>query len=420
MDYMGVLERLGFRDVQSVASLGGHVTCPCSSCAVLPIVDDELKESLGELTTWKKALVQMNVTYFGPALGLAAYSGLWKSLHTSFWVSCPEQVWYVLWFLALFTFVLTTVLYGMRAFLSLALLRRDFNCNRLVCFFFAPLIVTSSLVLATPSFMVNSTLSIIAFYSLLVYQFGLTLYIYGDWLFGRKYSLKKVTPVYQMSIIGYFLVASLGAEFKQVEAAVMLYSIGVLFWVIVITVLFLRLSSSFKSAHEAPSPSLVLFVAPPAAAALGWSLIERAEHTDMSFEESYRGLATFFFYVDFYFILLVIRISRSFGNQPFAVASWAVIFPASTAASAMVTVAFALRLLFWQIIATICAALATIAILYVAIFTIINLLRGKFVRDPAAVDTYAASVLDHPLHVLPEDVLHSSYERRSDSALGTV
>jgi len=222
--------------------------------------------------------------------------------------------------------------------------------------------------------------------------------VYGDWLFGKKYTIKWVTPAHQMSIIGNFLVAALGASQacgQMKEEPKLLFMVGALFWLIVMVALFVRLSSSFKSLHEKPNPTLVLFIAPPAAAALAWGLIVEADSGLQSVSEGPDIIVSFFYFIDFYLYLLVFRISRSFGSQPFAVVFWALIFPTSTAASASVVVAFRAKgHIFWQVISAMFVILATVAILYVAVLTIVNLVRGKFIKDPSAVETYAAAVME--------------------------
>mmetsp|Transcript_8761 Transcript_8761/g.38971 ORF Transcript_8761/g.38971 Transcript_8761/m.38971 type:complete len:442 (-) Transcript_8761:96-1421(-) len=362
--------------------------CTCPGCKNLPPLSQELNDVLGEQSNWKLALAQLNIAYYGPSLGLSAFTGMWMSVSGNFsWLNVPVQLSWAFWFVTLTVFALTTLAYIGRAYMSVSLLKRDFFCNRLVNFFFSPLIVSTGLAANAPVFLRNDTLSEIVFYCLLAYQLGLSLYVYGDWLFGKNFSLKWVSPTQQMSIIGNFLVASYGASLGETEGPQLMFFVGLLFWIIVVVALFTRLSESFKSMHENPNPTLALFIAPPAAAAVAWLLINVASGS----ETPHDAVVSFFFFVDFYFYLMVIRLTRSFARQPFAVAFWAVIFPTSTAASSATAVAFGMDNLFWEVIATIFIIAACLAFLYVTVMTVLNLVNGQFVADPGSLGAYALS-----------------------------
>lgn len=82
---------------------------------------------------------------------------------------------------------------------------------------------------------------------------------------------------YLQAVIGFFLLARLGAESgASADAVAFAFSVGVLFWTQVFVTLFSSLSSVLAVRRETPQPTVCLFVAPPSAASLAWVAMARA------------------------------------------------------------------------------------------------------------------------------------------------
>eukprot|EP00179_Madagascaria_erythrocladioides_P021865 CAMPEP_0198359728 /NCGR_PEP_ID=MMETSP1450-20131203/135679_1 /TAXON_ID=753684 ORGANISM="Madagascaria erythrocladiodes, Strain CCMP3234" /NCGR_SAMPLE_ID=MMETSP1450 /ASSEMBLY_ACC=CAM_ASM_001115 /LENGTH=433 /DNA_ID=CAMNT_0044066637 /DNA_START=282 /DNA_END=1580 /DNA_ORIENTATION=+ len=308
--------------------------------------DDMSDDAIWEDTPrWKRTLVQFNITHFGLAMGTAAHAALWRSLALDFeWVNIPNGIWYGLWFVAVVLFSVEVLVYAARAIVFPGGLLRDVRNNRFVNFFAAPVIVVTSILSAVPDiFEPTGRTQMGIAYFLMVYQVIFALYIYGDWLFSRQFMLNQVDPTYQMAVIGFLLVSRVNSEHGQVNAAEFNLAVGLLFWIVVFVALFQNVASALRSSKTDPSPTMFLFIAPPAAAALAIVALERARGADKPLVDG----AVFFVMVDLFLFLLLLRLLPIWVFQKFNVAWWAYIFPLSTAASTMVLYANWTGLLIW-------------------------------------------------------------------------
>jgi len=146
-------------------------------------------------------VVQWTAAHFGPAIGLSAFAGLWRAAAALYDpVAVPPLLADGLWWLALAVVAATTALYAARAVVARELVWVDVRSNRLANFFFAPVIAGAALVTSAPAYVQSPAFYVVFFFVLLVYQLSLSLLLYGEWLFGSPYSLRRVDMLYFMAV----------------------------------------------------------------------------------------------------------------------------------------------------------------------------------------------------------------------------
>lgn len=349
-----------------------------------------------KLNRWERFVLQWDVTHYGMALGFSAYTIMIRGLAAKF----PEYgffegLWLWLWYVSLGIAIGVTCIYGVRCVMFLKVCLADFNDHRLVNFFFAPLVVAASLAISTPDKFLKGEGGIdsvglhVAFWVLLIGQMAGALWLYGDWLFGGKIIVGEIHPLFFMAVIGWFLVANIGGRVGEADAAQFAFAVGSLFWLIVFVTTFQHLSHSFREKLQKPQPTMFLFIAPPAAAAVAWIQIEAALGASVP---NLDFMSSFFLYIDMFLYLLILRLFPLFWTHPFGVVWWAYIFPLSSAASTIVWFSTVRKTTFWTILAVSSSIVATLAYLIVASFTLWALFKGKVPHNPKAVQKYCESM----------------------------
>lgn len=332
-------------------------------------------------------VVQFTSAHFGPAIGLSAFAAMWRAMATLYDpVDVPSALADVLWWTALALVILTGLLYCARSLVAPEGCWADIRNNRVANFFFAPVLCGVALVISAPSYFASHAFFLTFFVLLFVYQMVLALLLYGEWLFGSPYSLRKVHPLYFMAVIGFFLLSRLAIFADVLEAAYFCFAVGVLFWLQVFTTLFTSLSAVLSLQAERPQLTVFLFIAPPAAALLAWKAIWEFENAAGSPVSLTVGRV--FIHIDFFLYLLLARLFPRFAQARFNVGAWASVFPLSTAATAAVSFAHFKGETFWWVLATGMVSVATVATVLVAALTIRAVVQGTLPASPESLSLY--------------------------------
>lgn len=143
-----------------------------------------------------------------------------------------------------------------------------------------------------------------------------TLAIISMWINGEHYEAPHLNPAWFIPAVGNVLVPLVGARYGYVEVSWMFLSVGLLFWIVLLTIVFNRLIFH----HPMPPhllPTLCILIAPPAVAFLAYeSLVGEVD-----------GFARLLYYPALVFFLLVAVQVPRLVQLPFALSWWAYSFP---------------------------------------------------------------------------------------------
>lgn len=361
-------------------------------------------------TTWSGKLAQWDISHFAISLALSAFTAMWKSVSPTYIIHIPSVAYIALWGISLSVAGLTLALYLLRAILWPRSIMWDFRNPRLVNFFFVPVIMGSMLTVGAPDSVMGALPRKIALGVLTTYQVLLSVYLYGEWLFGN--ALIEVThPVLFMQVIGYFLMSNLASTLMLIELARALVAVGLVFWAVVFVTNFQHTSSELRRRQEKPAPTFFLFIAPPAAASIALAMLSMATTGSLGDDGFLVPAADFAWpqhakavlYVDLFIYLIIFRVFPAFLTDKFAIVWWAYIFPLSAAAGA----AFArgrftsggTEDLFWQILSGLLVGIATLALAIVAVSTFWGIAQGRLPSNQGALAAYYASKKNGPSDV---------------------
>lgn len=365
------------------------------------MMDGPSPEELRRIPAWRRWVVQWDISHNAVALAFFAFTGMWQTAaqHLGM-VHLPPAIWYVMYFVSCLILTASALIYVTRAIIYPRSIVEDFKHPRLINFFFMPVMIGALCIITTPPFLRSLNQFVVGFYVLSAYQVGLTLYLYGEWLFG-SHPTGSIHPLVFMQTIGFFLLANIGASAHLVDQAYAMVSVGSLFWLLVFITNFQHLSPALDKRSERPQPTFFLFIAPPAQAAIAFVMLQKAEMVadvgdpavtaillDIREAMPWPRLADAFLYIDLFLYLLMFRLFPTFWTQKFSVSWWAYIFPLSAAASSTIWRYKAQESLVWGVLAALLALVACIAMIVVSCFTVWALGSGRTPNSPTCLVAY--------------------------------
>ncbi|OCW57996.1 C4-dicarboxylate ABC transporter [Hoeflea olei] len=144
----------------------------------------------------------------------------------------------------------------------------------------------------------------------------LALSVVGNWIGHRPFQPLHLSPAWFIPAVGNVVVPLAGVQFGAVELSWLFFSAGLLFWIVLLTLVMNRLIF-----HEPlPSrlmPTLVILIAPPAVAFIAW--VRLTGEVD--------AFARILLNSGYVFALIVLTQAPRFFRLPFALSWWALTFP---------------------------------------------------------------------------------------------
>ncbi|MBN2629482.1 MAG: SLAC1 anion channel family protein [Rhodobacteraceae bacterium] len=149
-----------------------------------------------------------------------------------------------------------------------------------------------------------------------VVQGGLALAVIGSWIGHRPFQHTQMTPAWFIPAVGNIIVPIAGAKLGYTEVSWLFFSAGLIFWVILLTLVMNRLMFHDPLPGRM-APTLMILIAPPAVALISW----------LRLEGTVGPFGHFLLSVAYVFALLVLTQLGKFRNMPFALSWWALSFP---------------------------------------------------------------------------------------------
>lgn len=148
-------------------------------------------------------------------------------------------------------------------------------------------------------------------------QAVLTLVVISAWISHRSFGAGQLSPAWFIPAVGNVVAPLAGVPLGHVEASWYFFSVGLVFWLILLTLVFNRLIFHDPLPGKL-RPTLVILVAPPAVAFLAWLQLGGAA-TDPA--------ARILINAGYFFAALVALQVPALLRLPFALSFWALSFP---------------------------------------------------------------------------------------------
>jgi tellurite resistance protein len=149
-----------------------------------------------------------------------------------------------------------------------------------------------------------------------IIQLSLTLYVMSSWIHHTHYTLAHANPSWFIPVVGNIIVPITGAHLGYQEISWFFFSIGIVFWLVLLTIVMYRLFFH-EPLPARMTPMLFILLAPPS---IGF----------VSYTDLIGGVDVFarvlYYFALFLALLLFSNIAR-FMKVPFFISSWAYSFP---------------------------------------------------------------------------------------------
>lgn len=253
------------------------------------------------------------VSFFASVMGTAGLAIAWKKAHAVLGV--PQAVGSLLAWWALLLFGLLALLYLAKIVRHPEAVRHEFAHPVRLNFF--------------PAFSIGLLLLAIAFgESQPGLAFGLwsvgaavhlafTLTVMSSWIHHARYDIKHANPAWFIPVVGNIIVPIAGVGFAPPEISWFFFSIGLVFWLVLMTIVMNRLFFH-EPLPERLTPTLFILIAPPAVGFVAWVRLDGGEID---------AFARILYHVALFLTLLLASNALRFFRLRFFLSTWAYSFP---------------------------------------------------------------------------------------------
>lgn len=149
-----------------------------------------------------------------------------------------------------------------------------------------------------------------------ILHLSFTLYVMNSWIHHTHYQIMHANPAWFIPVVGNVIVPVAGVGFAPAEISWFFFSIGMVFWLALFTIVLYRLF--FHEPLPARlTPTLFILIAPPAVGFLAY----------LKLTESLDGFARVLYYMALFLTLLLATNAARFFRLPFFLSAWAYSFP---------------------------------------------------------------------------------------------
>lgn len=264
-------------------------------------------------------LAHFPVTFFAIVMGLM---GLTLALHAGA-PSMPmlENASSLVLLMGAAVMIIIAMIYVAKALRHTGMVIEEWHHPVKLAFF--PTISISLLLLATATYPHNAAFAEWIWLAGVAGQGVLTIAVISGWISHRSFQVGHLTPAWFIPAVGNVIVPVLGARMGYIETSWLFFSGGMLFWIVLLTLVMNRLI--FHDPIVARLfPTMVILIAPPSVAFLAY----------VSMTGEVDGFARILLYAGYIFAALVVAQVPRLVKLPFALSWWALSFPIAALAIA--------------------------------------------------------------------------------------
>ena len=277
-----------------------------------------------ESTHGAGSLAHFPVSLVSSVMGLSGLAIAWQKAHRAFGV--PAGVWMAIATLASAVFVFLISLYAIKLLRFPEAVRGEWRHPVRVSFF--PTISISLMLLATVWVDTAPSVAFLLWAGGTLLQLLFTLSILSSWMFHTHYDIKHANPAWFIPVVGNLFVAIVGGRFAAPEVGWFFFSIGIVFWVVLMTIVVYRVVFHDPVPLRL-QPTLFILLAPPAVGFVAYgALVPELD-----------AFARVLYYTALFFALLLGCNAPRFVRGGFFISAWAYSFPLAAVTIASFTMA---------------------------------------------------------------------------------
>lgn len=261
----------------------------------------------------QQRLEHFPVSFFAMVMGTTGLAIAWKKAHQV--LGIPEVFGCVLGWWALILFALLTIGYLAKAIKHWGAVKHEFAHPIRLNFFPA---FSISLLLLAVAFTEDLPGLAFGFWSVgAAVHLAFTLTVMSSWIHHTRYDIKHANPAWFIPVVGNIIVPIAGVTFAPTEISWFFFSIGLIFWLVLMTIVMNRLFFH-EPLPERLTPTLFILIAPPAVGFIAWVRLNGGE---------IGPFARILYHVALFLTLLLASNALRFFRIRFFLSTWAYSFP---------------------------------------------------------------------------------------------
>lgn len=265
------------------------------------------------MTDNRQKLEHFPVAFFAAVMGTTGLALAWKKAHTV--LGLPAVIGEALQWWALALFVMLAFAYLAKLALHWPAIRQEFAHPIRLNFFPA---ISISLMLLGTAFADTTPYTAAGIWicgALLHVAF--TLVVMSSWIHHTRYEIKHANPAWFIPVVGNIVAPIGGAVFAPAEVSWFFFSIGIVFWLVLMTIVMNRLFFH-EPLPERLTPTLFILIAPPAVGCIAWVRLHGGQIDDF---------ARILYHAALFLTLLLASNALRFLRLRFFLSTWAYSFP---------------------------------------------------------------------------------------------
>lgn len=252
------------------------------------------------------------ISFFSIVMGMSGLTIAWeKAKHAYHFELCLTPI---LVGLTSTVFIVLLALYALKIIKYPSSVKKELKHPIKLSFF--PSISISFLLLSIAFLPVNPSVSQPLWMIGTVLHLGFTLFVISSWMHHEHFQVNHINPAWFIPAVGNVLVPIAGVALGYPDISWFFFSIGMLFWIILLTIFFNRILFH-EPMLDHLLPTLFIMIAPPAVGFLAYVRLNGGMD----------NFANFLYYVALFLTLLLLSQARRFIKLPFFLSWWAYSFP---------------------------------------------------------------------------------------------
>lgn len=236
---------------------------------------------------------------------------------------------------------------------------------------FFPAFSISVLLFSVATLQVSTDLSLYLWVAGCIMHLGFTLHVITQWIHHPKFQIQHSTPAWFIPVVGNIIVPITGTEHGFYEISWFFFSIGIVYWIILKTLIFNRVLFH-DPLPEKLLPTLFILIAPPAVGFISYTKLNGGEID---------AFARILFYSAMFLVLLLFTQLERFRRIPFFLSWWAYSFPLAASSIAIQTMYHKTGYGFLEILSWISLTVASLVITFL-LFKTFKAVRSGGVFKP--------------------------------------
>jgi tellurite resistance protein len=300
-------------------------------------------------------LAHFPVAFFSVVMGLTGLAIAWAKAEQLFGLTV--QISTALLMLAVLVFVAVAGLYGAKALRHPAAVRKELGHPLQLNFF--PAISISLILLGIAMLHLHPGVAGVLWVLGTTLHLFLTLYVMGVWMHHDHLQIDHINPAWFIPVVGNVLVPIAGVPLGFVEVSWFFFSIGIVFWLLLFTIILYRVLFHHPLA-ERLMPTFFILIAPPAVGFLAYCQL--TGEVD--------AFARVLYYVGLFLVLLLLTQISRFARIQYYLSWWAYSFPLAAISVASLVMFEQTRVVAIAAIAWLLLTLVTLVVCYLVYRTV--------------------------------------------------